>query len=326
MPLAWNKVSKKNRITTPILEKKSCFKLLDNNLDLYSPKKEYYLKSLEYCEVLPPSNKDKIIFHLFWRVPREFGRKHRAVLISIIVNHLENLDILEINLWSNVDLSTSSFVQDIKEFINFKKWDIDVEKKGTILENCKHINSTIIKDDLCYLESDLFRLIILNKYGGFYIDMDVLLLRNISPINHLEFVYQWGSSGFSQGEPSIFANNAIMRFNKNSDISNEYLEILMNNPPSQASKNTTYWGRDLLEKLKKNSILILPGAWFDPEFGLDGSKNKPFKNESFDLYKGSFAWHWHNQWDSEIEVGSKFEVLESINETLLKKYIDKSHQ
>jgi hypothetical protein len=34
-------------------------------------------------------------------------------------------------------------------------------------------------------------------------------------------------------------------------------------------------------------------------------------NKTDHLYDGVFSWHWHNGWREEIEVGSKWEILES---------------
>lgn len=36
------------------------------------------------------------------------------------------------------------------------------------------------------------------------------------------------------------------------------------------------------------------------------------------MFTGSFAWHWHNQWDAEIETGSKFQILEELFHNKLK--------
>ena len=272
------------------------------NLDLYRPDKNNYLKSLEYAKTLNKKTDKPMIFHCFWRVPREFGRKQLAVLKSIITNH-ENA---EINLWSNVDLSENNFLKKVSSDINFKIWNLDEEVKNTILEG--KINIQDIQDDLCYLEGDLFRLLILYKYGGFYIDMDVLVLRDMSPLNDLEFLYQWGTSGFNSNEPTITMNGAIMRLDKESPLSLELLEKLLTSPKN---KNTNIWGNHLYDRVSKNSLMVLPGVWFDSEWGFEGTVMNPFrKTDNIELFDGAFAWHWNNRWDDEIEEGSKFEFLE----------------
>ena len=181
--------------------------LFEDNIVLYKPEKEFYLRSLEYAKTLPTQD-SQLDFHLFWKVPREFGRKQLAVLVSILVHHKNP----KIHLWSNVDLSQKI----VLEGITFHIWNYEEEKKNTILENL-----TFESDDLCYLEGDLFRLLVLYKYGGFYLDMDVLVLRDMSPLNHLEFLYQWGTSIIVNNNTAM--NGAIMRFHKASKVLEEYL-------------------------------------------------------------------------------------------------------
>ena len=282
------------------------------NQDLYRPEKIHYINSLEFAKKMI-NNDDKMVFHCFWRVPRDFGRKQAAVIKSIITSHKDQLHNIEINLWSNIDLSSNEYVKEFIEFINFRIWNLSNEIKGTTLEDCGFLN---ISDNLCYLEGDLFRLLILSKYGGFYIDMDVIVLRNMSPLNKFEFLYQWGTSGFNDSEPNIKMNGAIMRLNNNSEVSKEYLEILKITPPV---KDSFAWGTDMYSKIQSD-IWVFPGIWFNSEWGFEETSLNPFnKVENYSLFDGAFTWHWHNRWDSEIEEGSKFEILESmINKEFLK--------
>lgn len=278
--------------------------LINNNPELYKSDKQSWNKSLDYAKKLNIENKEKLVFHCFWRVPLYFSRKQLAVLKSIIVNH--NIDNLEINLWSNVDLSNNEYFKEVSEYVNLRIWNIQDEIKGTILENYSVLNN--ISDNLCYLEGDLFRLLVLHKYGGFYIDMDVLILRDMSSLNNFEFLYQWGTSGFTSDEKNITMNGAIMRLNKKSDLSKEFLEKILITPPVV---NTTAWGNQLYSKIENNDLLVLPGIWFNSEWGFEDTKLNPFKNIGpIDLFDGAFTWHWHNRWNDEIEEGSKFYILE----------------
>jgi len=280
-------------------------KIYNDNLDLYKPDLESYTKSLDFANTLPTISNEKNVFHCLWRVPKDFTIKHATVIKSIICAHSDCLDNLEINLWSNVDLSNHPLLNDVSKYVNFKIWDYEQEIKGTILENAKHINKNVISDYMCYLEGDLFRLLILNKYGGFYIDMDVLVLRNMSPLNHLEFLYQWGTSEFINS--NIQMNGAIMRLEKNSPLSLEFLELIATTPPIT---NSTAWGNSMYSKINKNDLLALPGVWFNSEWGFEGADNKPFiKVDNINLFPGAFTWHWHNKWDHPIEQGSKFDIL-----------------
>ena len=296
-------------------------KLIDNNINLYKPDKFNYLKSLEYAKNIKNSNQDKLVFHCFWRVPRDFDRKQLAVLKSIITSHIDDLSNIEINLWSNVDLSENIYFKEVSKYVNLKNWNLYEEIKGTILEDCNFLKKEIIHDDLCYLEGDFFRLLILYKYGGFYIDMDVLVLRNMRPLNNLQFLYQWGTSGFSDFEPNITMNGAVMRLDKESSLSLEFLEILKQTPPS---KNTFCWGNKMYSSINKNDLFVLPGVWFNSEWGFENTTLEyAFKDIGYvDFFDGAFAWHWHNKWDAEVEVGSKFQILEEKNNIIFNQ-IDK---
>lgn len=283
-------------------------KLINNDINLYKPDKKSYLESLNYAKNMIPVFDEKLVFHCFWRVPRDFSLKQVTVLKSIIVQHEQHLDKLEINLWSNVDLSQNEWFQQVSDFVNLKKWNYEEEIKGTVLENAAHLSIDSIYDSLCWLEGDVFRLLILNKYGGFYIDMDALVLRDLSPFNHLEFLYQLGTSGFTDDFPNIKMNGAVMRLEKGSPLSYELLEKLLSQP---VAKNTFAFGADLYSKIDRNDILVLPGIWIDSESGFEGCHLEPFKKmDKMDLYDGAFTWHWHNRWDQPIEEGSKFDYLE----------------
>jgi hypothetical protein len=297
-------------------------KLLNDDSSLYNTDKISYEKSLEFAKSLD-QNDDELIFHLFWRVPKDFGLKQATAIKSIITSHISKLDKLQINLWSNVDLTENPYLKEIKKFINFKKWDMREEIIGTVLSDCTFLkDSNSIQDEICYLEGDLFRLLVLHKYGGFYLDMDVLVLRDMSTLNNFEFLYQWGPTGFkcyhsNRIFPEMEVNGAVMRLNKNSELSIEFLEILKKTNPV---KNSHIWDKQLYSRTEKNSVLVLPCIWFNSEWGYEGTNNTfAFKNQGDIItFDGAFCWHWHNKWDHEIEEGSKFYILQKEIENKIK--------
>jgi hypothetical protein len=287
-------------------------KFYNNDLELYKPDKNSYLESLEIAKEIKNTTNEKINFNCFWRVPKDFGRKQLAVIKSILVNH--NINDIQINLYSNVDLSNNIHLKGVLPYINLKIWDPVKESKDTILENDATLDG--LYDSRCWIEGDLFRLLILHNYGGFYLDMDLLVLRDLSPLNNLEFLYQWGTSGFSEFEPKITMNGAIMRLNKRSDLSKEFLLRVKQTPPY---KDSTCWGNTLYSKITDNDLLVLPGIWFNSEWGFEGTENDPFKRkEKIELFDGAFTWHWHNKWDDSVEEGCKFEVLEKLHDNKFK--------
>jgi len=281
---------------------------IKDNYDLYDD----YKKSLEYANRLNPFETDKkIVIHFFWRVPLEFGRKQVLPVISAIVSNYDiNKSNLEINLWSNIDLSDNEYLKPIKDFIKIRIWDPIEEIKGTFLEeNIEYYRKNIVYDDKNWIAGDFFRLLCLHKYGGFYFDMDVLILRDLSPLNDIQFIYQWGSSGTTDSEPNIFYNGAIMRLDKNSSASKKILLETLNMPSSAS----TAWSSTIYSKVKDDELNYLPCAWFNTEWCRkdENSGLHPFKKiENISLFEGAFTWHWHNKWDHEIEDGSKFRIFE----------------
>lgn len=284
---------------------------IQTHRDLYT--KEGIQKALDFAKTLTiPNSYPEFQFHFYWRVPRDFTRKQVLPIKSCIVNH--DLNKVKINLWSNVDLSHNDLVKPLMPYINLKIYDQSKEARGTIIER-----KTGLQDDpLCWLGGDMFRLLVLYKYGGVYCDMDVAILRDLSPLAGQEFLYQWGSSGTQDYENRLCANGAIMRLNANSTVAADFLQQLYVTPPNP---NSTCWGTDLYSHVMKKhpELSIFPCAWFNTEWG-PGIPLAPFQrningNNSDELYDGAFTWHWHNKWDDVIETGCKFENIEKIVNT-----------
>jgi len=274
--------------------------------------KQYYLfnnkkdidNSLNFAKNLK-NTEYKPNIHFYWRVPREFGRKQVLPIKSAIVNNKNNSDIF---LWSNVDLSNNIYIKDLLPYIKLKIWDPIKELKDSfLLDNVDYFLKNNIDDEKCWLGGDLFRLLCLYKYGGIYIDMDMVVLRDLSPLFSYNFLYQWGSSGTTNEEPNLMINGAIMSFKKEDSNLKKMLEEILITEPIQ---NTFCWGRDLYGRVREKNTFVFPCAWFNTEWGL--YPLEPFKNleQSKELYDGAFTWHWHNRWDEKVENGSKFELLE----------------
>jgi hypothetical protein len=276
-------------------------KYFNNNIELYKTDTASYRAALEIAKKLPRTDTTANI-HCFWRVPYNFERKQASALKSIIAHN----PTANITLWSNVDLTNNEFFKPLSKYVNFKIWDVYKETKNTCLEDSEILS---IHDNKCYLESDLFRAVVLYNYGGFYIDLDVMVLRDLSPLTQFEFIYQW--SHFLN-KP----NNAVIKFDKKSTAAEEILYLIKNTPPRP---DTTVWGSELYEQLKTD-ILMLPCVWFDSEWELDGNDCNPFGElDNIDLYDGAFTYHWHGRWNFDIHPKSKFAYLDNINDIILQK-------
>ena len=275
--------------------------------ELYSFDSDNIKKSLNFAKNLAKTSLNNTL-HFYWRVPKEFGRKQTLPIKSAIVNNSNNS---EICLWSNVDLSQNEYIKPLLPFISLKIWNPIEEIENSFLQkNLDFFKRNHIDDELCWLGGDLFRLLCLYKYGGVYLDMDMVVLRDLSPLFHYDFLYQWGSSGTTKEEPSLMINGAIMAFSKGNQNLKNILEALTNTNPQM---NTFCWGRDLYGKTISKETYIFPCLWFNSEWGTENPLEAFKKSDSSkELYDGSFTWHWHNRWDQEIEIGSKFHILEEI--------------
>lgn len=269
--------------------------------------------SLDNCSY----DKEQVIFHYYWRSIRPFGRKQAAAVKSAIVTQ----DILNkrsvIWLWSDIDLNDNEYVKPLKDYITLKRYDPAREAVGTALEGSEYLNAV---DSDCFVDGDLFRILILYAYGGVYCDCDTILLRNFAPLLDNEFVYQWGTETDKM-------NGAVMRCKKHGRFAYEMLKEIRHSKNTPGG--TTGWGSDLYGRVRQRykEFTVFPCFFFNSEWQIGhnmGESHHPFRtpapeNTPVDLFEGAFAWHWHNKWDHEIEPGCKFEILEKIIE---KKFID----
>jgi 2-polyprenyl-3-methyl-5-hydroxy-6-metoxy-1,4-benzoquinol methylase len=280
-------------------------------------------KAIEFAKSIPETvHPEKTDIHFYWREPLPFGRKQAACIKSAIVS--QNLDNVRIHLWSNSDLSRNEWVQPIERHIYLHHYDAKVEARGTPLEGWAGLDKD---DELCWLGGDLFRLLILYRYGGVYVDCDVLLLRDLAPLLGQEFLYQWGTELDKM-------NGAVMRLFAKSKTAENLLTMI---PRMPAGVKSTDWGSTLYGEVRKfdKSFTVFPCAFFNTEWQLYinmGESAHPFKkgNDSHWDFEGVFAWHWHNKWDVPIEEGSKFHRLEArINEKYAHGFdvmVDKEHR
>tara|TARA_R110002110_G_scaffold43418_7_gene134881 strand:- start:1733 stop:2308 length:576 start_codon:yes stop_codon:yes gene_type:complete len=183
-----------------------------------------------------------------------------------------------------------------------------------------------MKDPKYYLQSDLARILLLYKYGGTWVDMDIVLLRDFKPILDQEYMYMWGS------ETNFAADGAcatVLSGKPKSEFMTELINQLMVTP---ANPGTVCWGKDMFAALyRRYEFNVMPAAFFNIEWcinkkhpGLgDEIERQWFLNPLVDkehLFLDSFGWHWHNSSKKDFKTvpGSKFDLLESRTNDLLK--------
>ncbi|HED12751.1 MAG TPA: PqqD family peptide modification chaperone [Gammaproteobacteria bacterium] len=253
-------------------------------------------------------------FHFYWRqldVP--FGDKQIATLTACLAT--QNLDLSNVLLWySGATAPEHPELDKLIDdgYVQVKKYDPCTLAEGTPLEG--NHGRLLLQDGKCYLDGDLFRLLVLFRFGGVYVDMDVLLLRDFSPLLTFEFMYSWGSD-----QPALI-NGAVMRFFPGSVALDRMLAEIMDSEPIPES---TCWGATIYGRVRNRyHFTVLPYGFFNPEWACFEGKNQGYAEspETFmtantasqNIYRCAYAWHWHNKWAQKVEANSKFDLLRNM--------------
>jgi hypothetical protein len=158
--------------------------------------------------------------------------------------------------------------------------------------------------------SDIFRFTTLHQHGGVYLDMDVLLLRDLRPLlmPQQAFAERWGAHG-GLGD----YNTAVLYLESNSSLSSYFLRI-------GARLGHSFHPRILGDIARKDGrhteLLMLETAVFDPVWTeFDGARRGPCTTPCFrkfqdffdmpkdnssssyeasEFFAGAYAYHIHN--------------------------------
>lgn len=291
---------------------------IENNPNLYFD----YKKGIELLSSINDDDykypNEVINFHVYTEVRNE---KELYCIKSYFAT--QNLDKTKLIIWSDYDISTQENLKEFSNKIDFRVYDPIKESIGTILEG--KVDKLLAKDSRHYLQSDLLRLLALHKYGGIWIDMDILLLRDFKPILDQEYLYQWG------GDTNFERDGAcatVISLKKKSELSFRLLEQVLYQP---VVSDTTIWGKDLFAIVyRKLKYQIFPSTFFNIEWLMSKTDVKLsediltywFENECSDdlLFTECFAWHWHNSSNKHktIVTGSKFDKLKIFIDNKLK--------
>lgn len=282
---------------------------------------------LEFLRRIPPQKShktvDKMIFHTYWS--GDFSAKQALSIKSFLAT--QDLNRQELWLWLDStfgwDKYTSNpFLQPLLPYLNVRRFSITDELRDVIsnLYSANWLNRATGKyfrsrlNSLLDREADfvnranVFRLLILYRYGGFYSDLDVLFLRSFADLSSIcstEFCYQWATRPH--------ANNAISKL----DQKGTAITYLLH----KAIQNSSFRPWNLFD-LEDNELrlLILPCPFFDPLWlhfdQVDKTHRAPFNDfagffrpiqdnvvPSYrEFFRGCFTYHWHNRWkDDEFE-------------------------
>ena len=251
--------------------------------------------------------------HTFWH--GEIEEKQIFCLKSFLAT--QNMSQFELILWLDGDESyekainnsqLKSLIRQTTNKLSIKKWDVSTEIAGTIFEKSKWYFKW---DRVLPFVADDFRIICLYKYGGLYFDLDVMFVKDFTPLlMRGEFVYAW--------ENQPFANNAVMYFRRNSYLINVLAKEMIKKKSSQPWVLLRYSNKAL------SSLMVYPCAMFDPlwlgyEDGMpiscfsdffrkfDSLFPKDIRISSYkDFFPDVYAYHWHNHWNVKTSNDSYF--------------------
>ena len=248
-----------------------------------------------------------VVFHAFWG---SLPVREQASLFIVSFLTTQDLDYVTLWVWSPTGVN-AKLDPHFKPFLSsphliFKEFNAQVEAVGTILASFPDIISigTTANDPRFYLYGDLFRNLVLAKYGGVYADMDTLFLRNLGPLLGQEFALQWGRSC---GE----SNGAVLRMIAGSNFSKNLLTFVSQTDPRKITHGGApyAWGKMALFD-SRNYFQRLPGCFFDRRwFGTEAGAY------------GAFADHIHGGiFGKEREGDSDYQILrKELTHTLRKR-------
>jgi len=231
------------------------------------------------------------------------------------------------------------------KFIEFKNWDTEEQLNNDPIYEGWQFTYKNKRRSVSF--SDMVRFVVLQRYGGIYVDADVLLLRDLRPFyqTDFEFSYQW-----SYKEDY---NTAILRLRANSTTTRMAIEGAMKNRmkfhpfsikkyftnvenPTKDDVNPYLYMLPVVlfdplwlkrDSKQQNSILT-PNirAWYDvfnPELSLnefinvDPEDATPHLRKVDGFFPGAFTYHWHNNWRTKILPTSWMGILQSAYDEFL---------
>ncbi|KAH7887059.1 glycosyltransferase family 32 protein [Phlebopus sp. FC_14] len=271
-------------------------------------------------QYIPPEERAQ--YHTYWRTDlAPLGKRQEYMLKSFFAT--QNLARSRLILWSNGDLSDSTIVQKylrmFPDSFALRVVEIPSLARGTAMDGSSLLQ---LNDKKAWVDGDLVRLLVIWTYGGVWIDMDMLVTRDLEPLLEHEFVTQWDC--WDKVYQAL--NGALMHFRQHSPYLCEAFHLMATSTPPRSP--STDWGAILYLRLWRRLLAesippfkILPFCFSDPlACRLDNSVPDPFKPDRADgqwagghgLEEGGgldralqqiFAVHLHNRWDKEFPKG-----------------------
>lgn len=266
-----------------------------------------------------------LLAHTFWH--GEISDKQLFSIKSFLCT--QDMNLFELIIWLDgeewyqkavINPNLQELIRLSNNKIHLKEWNIKQEIKDTPFEK---ISWYFNWDRLLPAVADDFRITCLYKYGGLYFDLDIMFVKDFSPLlMREEFVYAW--------EKQPFANSALLFLRKDSYLTKQLAKIMIRKKSSQPWALFQY-------KIKSLSpLMVYPCCMFDPlwtgyQEGMPIREFEDFfrefspvfrKSEQINSYKdffpGIYAYHWHNAWKVDTYKKSYYGMFNDEFDRLLK--------
>ena len=161
----------------------------------YGLLEEVHAATAAAASPLPPP----ALWHAYWKpdTGAGFHAVHAGAIEAFLATQPENAVLV---VWVPVPQAPPAALLPLARAfprrLRVRALDILWEARGSPVENSFMLRLT---DELSWIDGDFVRMVLLWRYGGFYIDMDVLLLRDATPLLGTEFVTEFDCGGGTNG-------------------------------------------------------------------------------------------------------------------------------
>jgi len=265
-------------------------------------------------------------------------RKLRLVMLAFLAT--QNLKSTQLHVWVDVDVTDPNGIlrQELKEILTnpglaqsivLHQFDAGKEFSKVSPNSAVLLTHIFDKDGAVQAKSDLSRVIILYNYGGIWLDTDVILIQDLTPLMGVDWAYL--------GQDHLINNAALSVSTPQSVFATSYLMALVSQYVTPELQDTSYFkhGARILSQLysqewTRNSFHVLPACFFDgywsgeqnsPAWGTFFSKNIDKHHLEYVMPRNNlhtaFAYHWHGRWAVPISNRSLAYGLERIYSWML---------
>eukprot|EP01084_Bolivina_argentea_P147405 257905_1 len=262
--------------------------------------------------------KNKFLFHAYW-----VGDIHNNALELFITSFLVTQNhCTKLIIWTNdnkLSYNTNDIIQlfsDLKLNTNSLLYRIEVKTFSNKLFDPSI--SAMYHGVVGY--SDFVRFVVLAKFGGIYLDVDTVFLRDYYPLWNQQFAYPWSDSRI---------NTAVLSLQQNSDTANRFINFISGpksngqypnaHPLSIAGfvQTQTSMDFDILPVILFDAYWLYHDGhtdqtdWWLPRGGFKwmtqpvDTCEKDF-NSLFTIFPASFSYHTHAKGTKEVNKDTHF--------------------